>query len=126
MENLMIRATEHTPEIMFDCRRNRLEIKGRSYLQDINAFYKPVLSWVKKYIEQLGNEKVDVNVKLIYFNSGSVKPLMEFFYLLDTAAGRGKHVTVNWIYDRGDEDALEFGEDFKYDLKTVKFNLIPK
>ncbi len=126
MDNLVIRGTEHTPEIRFDCRRNLLEISGRSYLQDINAFYKPVLSWVKKYIEQLRNEKVDVNLKLIYFSSSSVKPLMEFFDLLDTAAGRGKHITVNWIYDRGDDDGLEFGEDFQYDLKSVKFNLIPR
>ncbi|MCP4345879.1 MAG: DUF1987 domain-containing protein, partial [Desulfobacterales bacterium] len=44
MENLMTRATGYAPEIMFDCRRNRLEIKGRSYLQDITDFYNPVLS----------------------------------------------------------------------------------
>ena len=51
---------------------------------------------------------------------------MDFFDILDEAASRGKRISVNWIYEADDEDALEFGEDFKEDLKSLQFNLLPK
>ncbi len=126
MENLIIRSTNDTPGIMFDSNRNLLEIKGRSYSNDIKAFFRPVLDWVNKYTKQPESRNTKVNIQFIYFNSTTVKPLLEFFDILEAAAQKGKHITVNWYYAKDDEDMLELGEDFKDDVKSVKFNLLPK
>ncbi|MCP4349705.1 MAG: DUF1987 domain-containing protein [Desulfobacterales bacterium] len=126
MENLIIRATNDTPGIMFDSKRNQLEIKGKSYSNDIKTFFKPVLDWVKKYTQQPDTRNTTVNLQFIYFNSTTVKPLLEFFDLFEAAARKGKNITVNWYYDKDDDDMLELGEDFKDDVKSVNFNLIPK
>ncbi|MCP4111433.1 MAG: DUF1987 domain-containing protein [Desulfobacteraceae bacterium] len=126
MENLIIRATNDTPGIMFDSKRNQLEIKGKSYSNDIKTFFKPVLDWVKKYTQQPDTRNTTVNLQFIYFNSTTVKPLLEFFDTFEAAARKGKNITVNWYYDKDDDDMLELGEDFKDDVKSVKFNLIPR
>ena len=126
MENLIIRSTNDTPEIMFDSGRNLLEIKGKSYSNDIKAFFKPVLDWASRYTQQPDVRSVTVNIQFIYFNSTTVKPLLEFFDTFEAAAQKGKNVTVNWCYDKDDEDMLELGEDFKDDVKSVKFNLVPR
>ena len=126
MNNLIIKATKSSPKIFFNYEDNILEIKGSSYPANISEFYTPVFSWLEKYTEQLENQKVTVNVELIYFNSSSSKILMEFFDILDELAGNGKNVSVNWIYEDDDDDSVEFGEEFQEDLETIKFNYVQK
>lgn len=126
MEDLVIEASKYTPEIRFDCTNNILEIKGESYPENITDFYTPVFAWLEQFIDGLRDQGVTVNLELVYFNSSSSKVLMDFFDMLETAARQGKSITINWYYDEGDEDLLEFGEDFKYDLKSVQFNLLQK
>lgn len=126
MENLIIEASKYTPEINFDCQKHILVIKGSSYPENVMTFYDPIFSWLKDYLAQVSDETVSVTVDLVYFNSSSSKTLMNFFDLLDDAAGDGKNIIINWIYESDDEDALEFGEDFEEDLENVTFNLVEK
>jgi len=126
MEKLVIEATKYTPEVNFDCEKHLLEIKGKSYPENTSVFYKPVFEWLEKYLQQAGDEEISVNMELIYFNSSSSKILMDFCDVLDAAAGNGKTITVNWIYEQDDEDALEFGEEFQEELESVSFNLVEK
>ena len=126
MENLIIEATKYTPGIFFDCRRNILEIRGKSYPENAGEFYSPVFSWLDEYLENSGDQETTVNIEFVYFNSSSSKVLLDLFDKLDEAAGNGKSVTVNWIYAEDDEDALEFGEDFQEDVKYIRFNLVQK
>ena len=51
---------------------------------------------------------------------------MDFFDILDEAAGAGKNITVNWIYNKEDEDTLEYGEEFQEDMQNLMFNLLEK
>lgn len=126
MDKLFIEATKYTPEILFDCDSHVLEIKGKSYPENTSVFYAPVFQWLEDYLGQPESEKVTVNMELIYFNSSSSKILMDFCDTLDAAAGDGKDITVNWVYEEDDEDALEFGEEFQEDLESVTFNLVRK
>jgi hypothetical protein len=126
MNNLMIEATKYTPEISFDCEKHLLEIKGKSYPENTSVFYQPIFEWLEEYFERDATRDVTVNMELIYFNSSSSKVLMDFCDVLEEAANSGKNVTVNWIYEEDDEDALEFGEEFQEELESVKFNLVEK
>ena len=126
MDNLIIEATKYTPEISFDCNKNLLEIKGKSYPENTSVFYKPVFDWLREYLGQDEKKDVTANIDLIYFNSSSSKILMDFCDILDEAASDGKPISVNWIYEEDDEDAFEFGEEFQEDLEFVTFNLVKK
>jgi len=126
MENLKIKATKATPDILFDKEKNILEIKGRSYPGSTKEFYAPVFSWLENYFKQLTDERVTVNLEIIYFNSTSSKVLMDFLSMLDDEIDKGKNISVNWFYEEDNDDMLEFGEELQEDIDVLKMNMIPK
>ncbi len=126
MDNLIIEATRYTPQISFLADQNTLEIKGETYPENTAEFYSPVFIWLEEYLGQLADQKVVVNMEIIYFNSSSSKVLMDLFDKFEEAVESGKEISVNWFYDKDDESALEYGEEFQEDLETLKLNLIQK
>jgi len=126
MENLIIEATKYTPEICFDATRNLLEIRGETYPENTAEFYAPVFTWLEAYLDQLGDDMVTVNLEIHYFNSSSSKVLMDMFDKLEGACRGGRRITLNWIYERENESALEYGEEFQEDLEILKLNLVAK
>jgi SiaC family regulatory phosphoprotein len=126
MDNLRIEPTKYTPEIIFDAETNLLEIKGETYPENTAEFYAPVFKWLEAYLAQLRDEAVTVNLEINYFNSSSSKVLMDMFDQFETAANDGKDLTLNWIYNRDNESAMEYGEEFQEDLEVLKLNLVEK
>lgn len=125
MDNLLIEPTTYTPLVKFDADKHILEIKGESYPENISEFYEPVFDWVKAYLKDLSEgQKVRIAIELIYFNSNSSKVLMNFFNMLQTSAIQGKNIVVHWYYDKENDMALEYGEEFKEDLESLPFHLI--
>lgn len=124
MENLFIAATECTPSIYFDAERHLLEIRGTSYPENTTAFYAPVFAWLEEYFAHVKEGGITVNIEIVYFNSGSSKALLDFFDVLDDAAFRGAQISVNWIYKDGDQDMLEYGEEFLEDFRRVSFDFV--
>jgi len=124
METLQINATKCTPSVMFNPIDHVLEIKGESYPENTSAFYEPIFEWLDSYLAQSHDNKITVNIEIIYFNSSSSKVLMDFFDILDQAADNGKNIEVNWLYDEDNDMSLEYGEEFKEDLETLTFNLV--
>ncbi len=126
MENLEITATKSSPEIMFDASNYTLSIVGESYPENTSLFYEPVCKWIDDCIDVLGDQKMVLNIELIYFNSSSSKVLMDIFDTLEDACDDGNDITVNWIYDEENDSALEYGEEFAEDMETLTFNLVEK
>ncbi len=126
MDNLFIEATKYTPKISFDSTTHTLEITGETYPENAAEFYSPVFDWLEEYLGQLKKQTVVVNIEIVYFNSSSSKVLMDLFDRLEEAVKDGKNITLNWIYDKEDESALEYGEEFQEDLETLKLNLVEK
>lgn len=125
MEDLIIAATQSSPEICFKAKENRLSIQGKSYIENTAVFYAPVFAWLKSYLNDPQSQNIEVTTELIYFNSSSFKAYMNIFEMMEEAAEAGKkHITVNWRYDQENEMALEYGEEFQSDMKTVIFNLV--
>jgi len=126
MDNLIIEATKYTPEIKFDAENNQLELTGETYPENTAEFYAPVFSWLDEYLEQIEDNMVTVNLEINYFNSSSSKVLMDMFDKFEETVNEGKKITLNWIYDKDNESALEYGEEFQEDLETLKLNLMEK
>ncbi|MFP4527826.1 MAG: DUF1987 domain-containing protein [Candidatus Kapaibacterium sp.] len=117
MENLNIKETGTTPEIVLDANSARLSFSGESYPENALDFYKKIFEWIKSFATaHKGGILVEFN--LIYFNTSSSKAIMDILDILDGyhRSGAGE-VTVKWYYQEEDEDILETGEEFAEGLE---------
>lgn len=119
---LVISATERSPDIQFDFLENNLTISGESYPEDVVAFYEPVLASLRTYLGSTEREKSTVKINLIYFNSSSAKVLMTIMDMLDDAA-TDVPVDIYWYYDPEDDTMQELGEEFGEDIVNARFSL---
>jgi hypothetical protein len=125
MTDLLIPATERTPQVDFHFSQSRLSMRGESYPEDATAFFGPVYRGLSDYLADLQQANVMFELTLNYFNSSSAKALMRLFQLLEAAAKAGNQVHIRWHYAEDDETMLEFGEDFAQDFASARFELCP-
>lgn len=126
MDDFKAKATKYTPEITYNSENNTLDIKGMSYPSDAAEFYTPLFSWLENYLGHADDKKLTVNIEISYLNSSSSKVIWDFFDTLEEEVDKGKHISVNWIYDDEDDDKLEMGEEFQEDFENLPFNLLKK
>ena len=108
----MLDSTTKTPRILFDGKNGKFEISGRSIPENSAKFYSPLMEWVEEYITHPADETL-INVKLEYFNTSSLKGLIELFRKFELLNNSGRSVKIYWYYEEEDEDMQESGEDFK-------------
>lgn len=124
MENIVIEATESTPYVNFDYENNKLIIKGESYPENVSKFYGDIFESLKGYLAKCDGATIHTRIELLYFNSSSVKVIMNLLDMLEESADSGNKVIVDWCYQKDDETIEEFGEEFSEDLEKIEFNLI--
>jgi hypothetical protein len=103
MENFFkIKSTEDTPEILFNRESNEFSITGRSLPEDAYAFYRPVIEWVTDYVKE-PNSSSELKICLEYFNSSSVKQILNLIMLFEGIVKSGKKAKIIWCYSEGDD-----------------------
>jgi hypothetical protein len=120
IKKLELKAQIDTPFVSLDPHTGICDILGKSYPEDISAFYMQVIDWFEEYTYE-GKNDLTINMKLSYFNSASQKVFTEIFEkLMD-----GKHfkITVNWYYSAEDDEIFENGKIYEA-LSGLKFNFI--
>jgi len=110
-ELFCIKATEETPEVLFDKAKNEFKISGKSMPENALEFYTPVQNWLQDYRAN-PNVLTKFDISLDYFNSGSVKQVFKILCLLEEITELGKEVEVSWYYKKGDELMLMKGVEF--------------
>jgi hypothetical protein len=126
MDNLVIAATQYTPEIRLDAVNGIISMKGKSYPENTFDFYQPVITWVEAYLADHCCAFTRVDMEIIYFNSSSSKLFFDLFDTLEEAVNAGQQIEVNWIFDKENEAAEEAGEDFRDDFTSLKVHLVSK
>jgi len=118
-------STESTPEVSFDPETSLLMIQGRSIPPDPAGFYHPIIKWLNEYI-QSSPKKVNVRVRLSYFNKTTSKYLITLFHMLEEIKKNGGIVRIIWLYDSDceNDDAFEEGKIFA-ELVNVDFVFTP-
>jgi len=116
-------ATSRTPEVELDSAKGIFTLKGESYPEDITGFFGPVRVALNDVLEQVENG-LEVEIKLIYFNSSSARVLMEIMDQMDEKAAAGTSITVKWYCDPDDDITREFAEDISEDLEAIDFSII--
>ena len=123
MDPITIAKTARTPRIDFDFASGRFVIAGESYPEDVSAFYGPLLQRMADFLDGLSNTEVSFRFELIYFNSSTAKIVMELFEALEEAAVGGNQVIITWVYETGDDNIKELGEEFAEELSDANFIL---
>lgn len=115
MENLIISGSHNTyftPDIKLNADSGKCMISGESYLEEPYSFYKQIVGWFQEYTKQK-KELLEINFKLVYFNTSSSRAILELLRELKTLQDAGHTVVINWYYPNPDYDEMLMeGEDF--------------
>lgn len=116
-------ASSRTPAVELDSEKGIFVLKGESYPEDITGFFGPVRVALNDVLEQV-NKPLNVDIKLVYFNSSSARVLMEIMDQMEEKATEGSEINVRWSCDPDDDITREFAEDISEDLSALNFTIV--
>ena len=136
MEKIILEPTELTPGVKLDAATNRYEMWGESRPENARKFYQPILDWFDQlnkelyYLKSEAEEDVlkrtvEVKFSFDYLNSTSIKFVYELLKKISELKTNCSDVLVTWMYEPGDEDMKESGEEYS-NMVDVKFNIKSK
>ena len=120
MEEFFLKMSERLPEILL--KEGFVSIKGHSIPQDPKKIYKPVLQWVKDYIEDPAT-LTEVSLNIDFCDTDSTKAIFDILKLLAMCQNTNHRIEMvfNWTYTKEDDDIKELGEFLESKL-DIKFN----
>jgi hypothetical protein len=124
MENLVIKGTANSPEIIFKPAEGIFEISGESRPENASQFFKPVFKWIEDFSAECKSKKEGAQTayrftfRLEYMNSISTKLFYDLLKLLEVIPP--PRIIVDWHYQDEDIDMQENGEEYARLLK-LKF-----
>lgn len=101
-EVIKIVGTEEIPSVTLDAENGIFEITGRSFPENVERLFLPIMEWLKEYITE-PNENTAFKFQLEYFNSSSARKIIELLFILEKLADTGKGVKIIWQYTKDDE-----------------------
>jgi hypothetical protein len=122
MKIFKMTAKEYTPYVLLDAKKGLIEVSGRSFPEDANRFYKPILNWIEEYLTT-PNSITQLNFRFTYFNTASSKKILELIKKISVLKKTDNKLLINWYYEEGEEDMLGAGNDFS-SVVDVPFKFI--
>lgn len=110
METLIFSKSTQTPSVKL--KMGLIHIVGRSIPEDPIVFYKPIMDWIDKYLENPDEETVII-INIDLMNTGSSKCILDILVKLNRSFLKKHHMAIRWYYDNDDEDMLQLGEDMR-------------
>ena len=128
MRYLRIESTKFTPGIVLDPGHLVLEFYGFSLPENALEFYSPVINWLKDFKSAferkiLCTAEVKVIFKLVYYNSSSLRQLLDIFTLFSEIQQLGVEINILWQYDTEDPAMAENGKEIA-DIANVPINIV--
>src|ERR1051325_8296754 len=118
MRALLIPNTIRTAGVNFDPDKALLSIKGNSIPENSDGFYQPLHDWIEEFNKSYKG-KVTLRIFMTYFNTASIRHIIGIMKKL--IANYGTNLTIQWAYEKGDEEIRDRGQDLS---EVVKFNFI--
>ena len=112
--NITIAGTQSTPSVEGDWAQGVLRMQGDSYPENSYEFFGPIIKWLERLLEET-QLALQLELRLVYMNTSSVKAMMDIFDLLEDAHSGGRQVSVNWYYDPRNERVMSLADEFKED-----------
>ena len=119
---LNLQGTEDTPEVLFNKETNQFSLSGRSLPEDAFLFYSPIINWMSNYVKN-PNAYSELIISLEYFNSSSVKQILNLISLFEEIVKSKKEAKIVWCFSEGD-DLMEIkGLEFQSMVMNIPFEL---
>lgn len=122
MENLVIKATEQTAEVILDAKEGKILFSGVSIPEDSYTFFTPILRWIEQYSER-PQSKTTASFNIMYCNTSSSMYISEILRKLRKIKNMTNDVEIIWYYEEDDDDMRLLGEDFKR-ISQLNFKII--
>lgn len=119
---ISLEATKSTPRIHYDESTKTLEIMGELYPENSFAFFDPVFSWLTETLPGLDAFTLKLGIR--YMNSSSTKCILDILDMMSDAFDKGCKIKALWLYEKGNERALDLAEEFKEDF-SFPFDVCP-
>ncbi len=116
-----IKETNSTPLVRLSVKDCIFEIKGLSFSNDADNFYKPIIEWIEKEFPKLKCE-ISCVFYLTVFNSVTYKYILNMMTKFLNFNKAGKKIKVVWFYDSDDEDNKESAQDIT-ELFNIPFEM---
>lgn len=120
-ERFQIVGTEEVPNIILDAENGIFEITGRSFPENVERLFTPIIEWLKEYITD-PNPTTDFKFQLEYFNSSSARKIIEILFVLEKLEETNNNVKIIWCYSAEDEMIKAKGMEFM-NLVKIPFEL---
>jgi hypothetical protein len=120
MNELIIQSTKKTPLVKIKPEEGVLLMGGMSCSENAGAFYQPILEFLTE--ERVKKIKT-LEFKFKYFNTSSAKCILDVLENFARINSIGEDCTVNWYYEKDDEEMQDSGEIFGQMLE-VEFNFV--
>lgn len=114
MNDLNIPGSPSTPGVTADWAAGLLVMRGDSYPENSFEFFGPVIEWIESYLKE-SSAPLRLELHLVYMNTSSVKAMMDIFDLFEEFHGKGRQVSVDWMYDPRNERVLGLADEFRED-----------
>lgn len=110
MDELIIKGTEYSPEVIFSPKNHQYSISGWSRPESPIKFYEPLFKWIdEEGPKHLNSATVDFKIE--YFNTPSAKMISCLFEKLNKLYNSGVKMNIVWHYDD-----VETKEEFEYEF----------
>jgi len=122
MKVLSIAATQMTPKVDFNPSTGHLELKGRSFTEEIVEFYDPIIVWLEQYAESPALN-TELHWWFEYFNTATEKYLLKMISIIDRIHKKGKGVKLFWYFEEEEEvhpSGPDWNEIINFPLEWVK------
>ena len=121
MNDFSIPGSQSTPAIQSDWDKGIVSMQGDSYPENSYELFHQVYEWIERFLGEAAHP-LNLDLRLLYLNTSSIKAMMDIFDLLEAAYQEGRQVAVNWYYDIRNERVVELAEEFKEDC-TFPFSI---
>lgn len=124
MTNIIAKPTSKTPEISFDAETNTLRVSGKSYPEDLYAFWQPIIDQVQGLLNA-NTAPFIFEFMLTYHNSGTTRVIINFIKDAERLlAEADREIRIKWFFDPEDEQTEEQGADYSDLCSAVRFEMI--
>lgn len=118
MKDLVLPATETTPEVNFNI-TGRLQISGTAMPENVFIFFNPLFDWLTEYKNNPCSKTV-LEFRMDYFNTSSEIFILRLIKGVGQLKESGKEVSIIWYYKEEDDEMKYTG---KYLGKLGKVNM---
>jgi hypothetical protein len=125
---LKIESSKLTPGIVIDPERCVLEMFGFSLPENAVEFYQPVIEWLNDFIKEIASKPLEykefnVIFKLVYYNSSSLRQIVDIFQLLHEIHIMNFPIYITWQYDSEDPQMADAGKELS-EITKVPVNIV--